>query len=208
MRKTALIGALVSLASVSTADAQLVRVNGPISNATKITFNALAANTPISNQFASQGLTISSSCFRAQTYYSASLYGGDPVQAANSDANGLDCHEHSAYPTVTFNFSSMINYFGFIGASYSNIKLTDNNGNISIYAPPIPGGTFVGFIDADGFNTVTVSALGNQPNSALAIDDVTFGVQVVATPEPASAALLLTGFVAIGAVARRKRVQG
>ena len=208
MRKVAFVGVLCTLAAASSAQAQPVRLASPITTGTVINFNSLSPFSQLTNQFAGQGLTISSTCFETSNIYSTALFGGDPMQATNFNSQLKPCAESTVFPSVTFNFSSAQNYFGFQGISQGNILFTDNNGSLSLFAPIVPGGTFVGFTDATGFNTVTISGFGNPNNSAIALDDLVFGVQVTATPEPATAALLLTGFVAIGAVAKRKRAQG
>ena len=208
MRKVAFVGVFLTLAAASSAQAQPVRLASPITTGTVINFNSLSPFTQLTNQFAGQGLTISSTCFETSNLYSAALFGGDPMQATNFNSQLLDCNEGTAFPTVKFNFSSSQTYFGFQGISQGNILFTNNNGSISLAAPIVPGGTFVGFTDATGFNTVTISGIGNPNNSAIALDNLVFGVEVTATPEPATAALMLTGFLAIGAVAKRKRAQG
>ena len=191
--------AVVAVFSLSsTAVAQPVVVGAPVAGSTVINFNAIPAFTSLSNQFAGLGVSIVSSCVMTSNYY-PTYFGGDPIQVTNFDRNGTDCAGGGSYPNVTFNFASTINYFGLNGISNGNITLTNANGSISVYAPVQNPANFVGFTDATGFNSVTISA---DLNNAFAIDDVSFTSTV---PEPSSVALVAVGMLAVGAAARRKR---
>lgn len=189
------VAALFSLSS--TAVAQPVAVGAPVAGSTVITFNAIPAFTSLSNQFAGLGVSIASSCVMTRDDYNAA-FGGDPIQVANFDQNGLDCAGGASYPNVTFNFASTINYFGLKGISNGTITLTNSNGSMGVSAPPL-NATFIGFTDATGFNSVTISA---DHGGAFAIDDVSFASTV---PEPSSVALVAVGMLAVAAAARRKR---
>lgn len=199
MRKIFLTGVLLAVAS--TAQAQPVQVPAPLPGSTTIDFNSLPAFTTINNQYSGFGVTVSSSCFNSSANYS-SWFSNDPMQATNFDQSDRDCAGGTAYPTVTFNFSSPINYFGLMGLTNNNITLTDANGSITVFTAITAGGArFAGFTDVSGTSFVTISA---DVNGAFAIDDVSFS-NITATPEPSSAILLLTGIAGFGAVARRRR---
>jgi hypothetical protein len=199
MRKLALVGALLVVGAAHSAKAQPVNVGAPAAGATVIDFNSLTAGTSITNQYSGLGVTVSSSCFMANNAYS-SYFGGDPMQATNFDLNGADCANGTAYPNVTFTFSTTQSYFGLMGLSNGNIYLTDANGTVSGNTNiGSVGAQFVGFTDAAGFTSVTLTADGNN---AFAVDDVSF---TTSAPEPSSAALFATGIFAMGAAVRRKR---
>ena len=191
--------AVASLFSLSsTAVAQPVIVGAPVAGSTVITFNAIPAFTSLSNQFAGLGVSIASSCVMTDNR-STSAFGGDPIQVTNFDQDFLDCAGGSlSYPNVTFNFASTINYFGLKGISGGTLSLTNANGSIGVFTGS-SNATFVGFTDATGFNSVTISA---NDNGAFAIDDVSFTSTV---PEPSSVALVAAGMLAVAAAARRKR---
>jgi PEP-CTERM motif len=199
MRKLALIGALVSLAAVPTAGAQLVQALASAPGSTWLNFNALDVRTPVPNEWLGQGVTISSSCFLTENLYAA-FFACDPMQVTNFDAHGKDCNGGHAYPAVTLSFSSAINYFGLVGGAANTLTLTDAHGSVTVNAV-VP--TFVGLNDADGFSWVTISA---DQKGAFVLDDFSFGsTVVVATPEPATLVLFATGMLAVGVAAKRKR---
>jgi hypothetical protein len=200
MRNLALIGAFISLVAVSTAGAQPVQAGAPAPGSTVITFNSLARFTPIANQW-SPAVIVSSSCFMTDNIFNA-WFAGDPMQAINFDASGLNCNGGNVYPTVTFSFSSAISYFGLMGISLSDLTLTNANGGVTVNASATnPSATFVGLNDAAGFSWVTVSA---GLDGSMVVDDVSFGATVIATPEPATLVLFATGMLAVGVAVKRK----
>ena len=200
MRKLTLIGAFISLAAAFTAEAQPVRVLAPLAGSTTIDFNSLSSFTPITSQYSGLGVTVSSSCFMSNPDYNI-FFGGDPMQATNFDQNSGDCGGgFGTYPSVTFNFSAPISYFGLYGISNNNITLTDANGFISVFAPVVSPATFVGFTDITGGSWVTITA---DVNGAFAIDNVSFEGSSV--PEPASVVLLGTGLIGVYNASRRRR---
>ena len=100
MRKVAFVGALFTLAAASSAQAQPVRLASPITTGTVINFNSLSPFTQLTNQFAGQGLTISSTCFETSNIYSTALFGGDPMQATNFNSQLKPCADEKLNVTV------------------------------------------------------------------------------------------------------------
>ena len=70
----------------------------------------------------------------------------------------------------------------------------------------VPSFLYSGFISDDLFTSVAFR--GTSSNDVFAFDDMTVGSQeqvITATPEPASLALMFTGFVGVGAQQLRRR---
>jgi hypothetical protein len=199
MKLVSRLAVAAAFALSSSAAAQPVAVAGPVSGSSVINFNSISDFTSLSNQFAGLGVSIVSSCFMTNNNF-AGDFGGDPMQATNFDQHAEDCAGGSNYfPSVTFNFSSTIGYFGLNGISNGNITLTNANGFVSGFSSVPNPANFVGFTDATGFNSVTITA---DVNNAFAIDDVSFTSTV---PEPSSIALVAAGMLAVAAAACLKR---
>jgi hypothetical protein len=113
---------------------------------------------------------------------------------------------------ATFNFTTPISYFGayFGGLQWQNL-ITFNDGTartINIPFSDINGGfSFTGFTSqTGGISSVTIVTgnAGFNGEDIISVDDVIFGNQITATPEPASMALVGTGLFALGAFSRRR----
>jgi hypothetical protein len=171
--------------------AQPVLVNAPTPGSQTITFNALPAQTPISNQFAALGVNVLSSCLLTDPGFS-DLFNGDPMQVTNLDPNGLDCAGGTSYASATFVFDRQISYFGLLGIADNQILLMEVNGVVSRFVMPNSGtATFIGFEDTRFFDRVTVMA---DQSGAFALDDVSY---FFVTPEPSSFLFLLIGVIGV-----------
>lgn len=109
---------------------------------------------------------------------------------------------------ATFNFSTPISYFGaYFGGLQLQNTITFNDGtprSVDVPFSGMPGGfSFTGFTSQTGGITSVTVVAGSDITS---VDDVFFGDQaVVATPEPASMALVGTGLLALAGWSRRKK---
>ena len=109
--------------------------------------------------------------------------------------------------SLTFNFTSPINFFGaYFGGLQGSIvgqeTITFNDGSAETVDIPMlnSGFAFVGFTDTTSFSSVTINAL----NDIVSVDDVRVPSSPTGTPEPASA-VLLGSAVLIGLAARMRR---
>jgi len=195
---------LTALLPTQRLGAQPVALNTVPLGSYVIDFNALSTTTPITNQFAAVGLTVSGGLC-ANSFYRNAMFGGDLMQASNF-LNGPVCTAPNApYPAVTFTFAQPIDYFGLLGGANGladGLRFTTERG--SVLTPPLmPNVAFVGIEDQLPFTAVTVSATGN---GAFTMDNLTYR-PVTTVPEPASALLTALGLcsLAVSASGRWRR---
>jgi len=105
--------------------------------------------------------------------------------------------------TATFSFANPIQAFGayFTGAQFSGLTLTFDDGAAqSVGVPGFFGADYVGFTDVGRqIRQVTFTSRGDF----MSIDDVSFTLS--AAPEPATWALMISGFGMAGASLRARR---
>ena len=108
--------------------------------------------------------------------------------------------------TVTFDFAAPIQAFGayFTGAQLAGIQLTFNDGSArTVDIPGVFGADFVGFTD---FGKSISKVTFNGTHDFMAIDDITFSLATpTGVPEPATWAMMISGFGLAGAALRRRR---
>ncbi|HEX7686582.1 MAG TPA: PEP-CTERM sorting domain-containing protein [Burkholderiaceae bacterium] len=108
---------------------------------------------------------------------------------------------------VTFTFSTPVTAFGFYVTGLQSSVLTgervtfdDGSAQFIPVAPVTNGDAFIGFIDLAGVTSVTYEATLD----VVGIDDVWYGSQLSAVPEPATFAMVGAGLIGVG-LARRRR---
>ncbi|MBP6878970.1 MAG: PEP-CTERM sorting domain-containing protein [Phenylobacterium sp.] len=112
--------------------------------------------------------------------------------------------------SLTFNFDKTSHAFGFYATGVQAInggtfQVTYDNGASQTFDLALNGNdggaSYFGFTDAQGFSSITISRPGVD---AWGIDNVTYGVGS-AVPEPATWAMMITGFGLAGSALRRRR---
>ena len=135
--------------------------------------------------------------------------GGSPGTTVNgtryAELSAFDAPELNLIGLATLTFDTGVRAFGANFASGSvNLVQLKIGGESFVRQVPFPNG-FFGVISDEAFAAVTVTA---PPGSGtfVSFDNVTFSSAAV--PEPASWALMIAGFAAVGAAARRRTHPG
>ncbi|WP_461414167.1 PEP-CTERM sorting domain-containing protein [Gemmatimonas sp.] len=147
----------------------------------------------------------------------------NPISNSNGQTNGFGRYAVSGsnYYEVNagdfrINFTQAVAAFGFYGVDVGELggtlALRFYNGSTVLDTRPInyqvgEGSAFYfGYINTVNPFTSVEFVLGGSSSDVFAFDDMTIGSrEQVSVPEPASAALLLTGLAGFGAVASRRR---
>ncbi len=179
-------------------------------SATIINFDNLGNGVVVSNQYA--GVTFSSDPGEVMVTTAQSLGSSLPNFICTAPSStGLDC-THSVFvdfagtgvDSLSFlavgsnNTGTVANINVFTnGAFNSTVNLT---GNASPFVPIS--------IDLSAFSNVTrIEIVNNVDAAGLGYDDFTFNGGGNSVPEPATWAMMLTGFAGMGALLRRRRTQ-
>ena len=169
--------------------------------ATIIDWEAAIAGSDTNGQVISPGVTLSSVGFNVQGVTTC----GGVLCGDNTPLGGKNfAYSNAANALLTFTFATPISAFGayFGGLQTSSSVLTFNDGaaqSIAIPASSAGGFAFVGFTDPGAsITSLTISV----PFDLISVDDVRLGAAGV--PEPATWAMMILGFAAMGSVLRRR----
>jgi hypothetical protein len=114
--------------------------------------------------------------------------------------------------TLTLRFNAPITAFGATFAGYNNVDQSRIGIGADLVNPgpsDFLGQRFFGLVSDTPFDTLNFIFInpGNRASDVFGIDDALFGKAVApGIPEPSSWAMLITGFGAIGALLRRRRI--
>lgn len=203
MRKSSFMAAASAAAFVSSAAAAQVT-----QYTSEAAFNAAVGATSLQNfNSLSSGVTISPGpfsfgAFSTSTNGVASIAPG----AGGFNVNGSNYLDIDLDPTesFTFTFAAPItsfgaNFFSLNNGSPLRTSITVNGQTFGPTAEP----TFLGFVSMSAFTTLTFSVAANAgTNDEFGLDNVRFATAGV--PEPATWAMMVFGFGAMGGALRRR----
>lgn len=186
-----------------------VLINSVSAPSTTIDFSSIGNTTPITNQFAAQGVTFSGALVGLTNSGDVGTFPGPPsAVASNWDYNGVG----RVGTSFTATFSSPVTEVAF----YEEVNQDDNltlslfNGSTALGSLVLPNGfgnngTLYGVQELAGFDKI-VATVSVVDNGYYALNDFTF-TQITAggVPEPATWAMMLLGFFGLGVLARRRR---
>lgn len=171
-----------------------------------VTFDSIANEAPITNEFAGQGVVFSGALYGMTNPGDTHMFAGPPAAIAS---NWLYSHGSLGGTSFTAAFSSDENLLGFYQELNPGDNLTVNlfeNGNpvdsINLPSPASTQGTFVGLEDTSAFNSAEFTVTTNV-NGFVALDFFQFE-SVAPVPEPASAALIATGLLGFAGLRKRR----
>lgn len=148
---------------------------------------ATVANTTVGNDFAALGLT-----FTGATYFQCG--GGCP-----SPANGIFISGTNTNGSFTVNFLNAISNFSAVNVNFSAFTASafDSGNNL------LGTSSASNFLQAVSFNFGGISSIQFSTTTQFGVDNFQF-TQNAAVPEPATWAMMLIGFGAVGFAMRRR----
>lgn len=201
--KIATLGVLLFSASASASAQQINSATDPaLAGSTVADFEAAPAGTFTS-------LTVSGVTFTAAAGENFQISGAYAGQYNSRGAQSLQNQGYN-FSNLTMNFGGNVSAFGFLfGASDNQWTVTAydafNNAIATVNAPitrSSNSGDFIGY--KSGSADIAYATLSGPRSDYIFVDNVQY-VATVATPEPASLALLGTGLLGVVGMVRRKR---
>ena len=198
----------VGLLVLSSFAAHAAQINGAstglASPTSTITFDevVLPGDTPVTNQYASYGVT-----FTPNLYYSPQSF-----SATGIDGNNVGNFTFSTEPafvdplTLSFSNTETAVAFGAAGDNTPYLVQAFLNGTLvdSFNAEFAASGGYFGFT-GESFNSISISQQGDGGGTYYLLDNIEFGPAASSvTPEPSSFALFSTGLLGAAGMLRRR----
>jgi hypothetical protein len=143
--------------------------------------------------------------FTVSTNNTAAIASGGDINGSNDLSVNLTADANGGLGTLTFTFDTRILAFGadFFSLNNGFVQRTFARVDGQIFNPLPRSPAFLGYISTTGFSTLSFSnQLGGGNNDAFQLDNLAYSTPG-SVPEPASWALMLTGFLGAGAALRR-----
>jgi len=181
-------------------------------HATIINFDNLASGAVVTNQYAAQGITFSSAGGKQILVTAQSIYQSTPPNFLCTGTTGIDCTG-----TVIFNFTTPVRNLTFdavgnqnaIGTPFALADIYQNGilsvSNLSLFVSQ--GNLLPDHQDLSAYANITGVVIHNNTDPAgTGYDTISFTPSVTnSVPEPATWAMMLTGFGGLGAMLRSRR---
>lgn len=190
------VTALIVAGSVAHATTFTNAPAGLVNPSEYVDFSGLAAGTDVSTTYAAQGITFAG--LQAETTF--------PYPDAASEPGATNFDPTAVTPQitdpVTFSFSSPVSALSFYAVTDGGATVTSYLDGapvetLSLLANSVSNG-FYGFTNTS-IDEIVITVAGDQ---RLLVDDIGFNGAV---PEPATLALLASGFAGLGVIRRRKK---
>jgi hypothetical protein len=180
-------------------------------NAATINFENLADGAIVTNQYAAQGVTFSSTGGESIVISAQSGYLSTPPNIICTGSPSIDCtHEvilDFLAPVSNLQFDAVGNQNA-IGSSFATIDVFQSNALTATFKLLVSHGNFqADHQNLSAYNGITrIRIYNNTDPAGTGYDTFSFNAAGVGTPEPSTFALLGLAAVALGVVRRRQRV--
>ncbi len=180
-------------------------------HANLVDFDNLADGTVVTNQYAAQDITFSSAGGEQMLITTQPQYQSTPPNFICTGTSGIDC-----MGTVIFSFATPVNNLKFdavgnqnaIGTSFAEADIYQNGiltvSDLSLLVSQ--GNLLPDAQDLSAYSNITEVVIHDNTDPAgTGYDTISFSPASSATPEPATWAMILTGFGGLGMMLRLKR---